>query len=238
MARASQKMAFGGMARHHVVEQPYYLKTVPHNPYIGAVHDGVTTQYNEGYAAKLIPFLYRFRHNMFAGLQTGFFSRNPSGKHIHWLEVSTIEKMRVRAFTDEAFPPLFVSAVVLLFTFYHCWRYAYAHPDITLYNLGIWTSKPWIQQMRFSQLHPMDKPIFRYVTRSSEFFGIEDPYRQIARLQLDANDPYLEAVRKAGMESEVTGSRVLKGQALSGPNVVEAATALVARPKQGTRMQI
>lgn len=232
------KMAGGGNSKFHVVEQPYFLKTVASNPYIGAVHDGVSTEYNTGYTLKKIPFLYRFRHNLFPGQQTGFFARNIAGKHVHWLEVSTIEKMRVRATSEEAFPPMVLSTVVIAFTLYHMWRYTYAHPDITLYNLGVWTSKPWIQQMRFAQKHPMDKPIFRYLARCPEFYNIEDPARIVARLQLDHNDPYLTAVRKAGRIGEVTGDRVLKGLGMQGPDVVAEAVKLVPRPPQMTRMPV
>jgi hypothetical protein len=238
MARATQKIAFGGSARHHLVEQPYYLKPIPHNPYLGAVHDGTTQGYNEGFSHKNIAFLYRFRHNLFAGLQTGFFSRNPSGKHVHWLEVSTIEKMRVRAFSEDAFPPMFLSTIVIAFTIYQILHYMYAHPDITLYNLGVWTSKPWITQMRFANAHPMDKPIFRYIQRAPEFYGIEDPYREVVRRGLAANDPFINAVKKLGLESEVTGDRVMKGQALLGPNVVEAAAAIVPKAQQINRLQL
>jgi hypothetical protein len=195
----------GGMARFNVVEHANLVKPVSHNPYIGTVHDGVTTGYNEGFSSKAMPFLYRFRHNILPqGMATGFFSRNPSGKHIHWLEVSTIEKMRVRAFTDEAFPPLFVSALVLAFTAYHVYRYIVYHPDLTLYNLGVWTSKPWITQMRFAKKHPLDKPVFKFIQRvPSDYYGVEDPVKFMYRNGVCANDPWLDFVKSKGKENEL-----------------------------------
>lgn len=196
MARVTHKMS-GGMARANLVEHNYYLKPVPMNPYLGAVHDGRTELYNEGFSAKHIPFLYRFRHNLFPGWQTGFFCRNPNGKFVHWLEVSTIEKMRVRVMSEEAFPPLMLFIAVNAFTLYHCWRLFYHHPDITLSNVTIWTTKPWVQQMRFSQKHPMDKPTWRYVDRATEYYQ-QDPIRFLYEQGIPANDAYLTAARAAG----------------------------------------
>jgi hypothetical protein len=208
-----------GMAKFNVVDQPYLLKPVPMNPYIGAVHDGRATEYNTGYALKNIPFLYRFRHNLYPGMQTGFFSRNPGGKSVHWLEVSTIEKMRIRAMSEEAFPPMVVSAVVILFTLYHCYRYAAYHPDLTMYNLALWTTKPWIRQMRFSEQHPLDKPIFRFVQRVPEIYNVEDPYKVLIRNGSIANDPYLEAVKELGLTDKITTK---PGAGSLGPDVVHA----------------
>lgn len=197
MARVTSKIS-GGLARFHAVEHPYYLKTVPMNPYIGTVHDGVSTEYLTGFLSKHIPFLYRFRHNLFPGMATGFYARNISGKNVHWLEVSTMEKMRVRIFTDEAAPPVLLSLVVILFTIYHCWRLAYAHPDITMYNIVLWTTKPFVEQMRFSKQHPLDKPVYKYIQRVPEFY-MEDPIREIARLGVSANDPWLEFCKEKGL---------------------------------------
>ncbi|CUF11912.1 transmembrane protein, putative [Bodo saltans] len=204
MARASNKMS-GGMARYNVIDHGHYLKPVSQNPYIGTVHDGMSTGYGQGFASKAMPFLYRFRHNLLPqGMATGFFSRNPSGKHVHWLEVSTIEKMRVRAVSEDAFPPMFVTMIVIAFTTYHLFRIAAYHPDITMYNLGVFTSKPWIQQMRFTKKHPLDKPVFKFVQRvPSEYFQMEDPITIMYKNQWTANDPWLEFVKSKGLEDQL-----------------------------------
>lgn len=203
MARATHKMS-GGMSRAHVVEHPYYLQTVSHNPYVGAVHDGVSTGYGQGFASKNIPFLYRFRFNLLPqGQNTGFFCRNPMGKHVHWLEVSTIEKMRVRVMSEEALPGLYIMILTVAFTCYHLYRLAFFHPDLTLYNLAIFTTKPWVTQMRFSKAHPMDAPIFRYVVRCPEVY-IDDPLRDMYSIKIMPNDPYLAHVEAIGKADELT----------------------------------
>lgn len=204
MSRATLKMS-GGAARYNVVEHANYIKPISMNPYVNTVHDGVSTGYHEGFASKAMPFLYRFRHNLLPqGIATGFFSRNPSGKHVHWLEVSTIEKMRVRAFTDEAFPPVLISVIVFAFTAYHLYRIAAYHPDITMYNLGVWTSKPWIQQMRFAKKHPLDKPVFKFIQRvPSDFLQMEDPETILFREGRCANDPWLDFVKSKGQEDQL-----------------------------------
>lgn len=217
MARASTKMC-GGNAKFNVVDHGHYLKPISMNPYVGTVHDGVTTAYNEGFSSKAMPFLYRFRHNLLPqGIATGFFSRNPSGKHVHWLEVSTIEKMRVRAVQEDAFPPMFVTVVVIAFTAYHLYRIAAYHPDITMYNLGVWTSKPWIQQMRFTKKHPLDKPVFKYVQRGSfEFLQMEDPITIMYREGRTANDPWLAFVKSKGVEDQLYVKGFQKGWGTGG----------------------
>lgn len=196
MARATHKMS-GGIARQNLLEFKNLIKPVPHNPYIGTVHDGRTESYNEGFLEKPMPFLYRFRHNLFPGWQTGFFCRNPQGKYVHWLEVSTIEKVRVRVAGEEAFTLVMLFLFVCTFTVYHCWRLMYHHPDLTMANITIWTTKPWVQQMRFSKKHPMDKPTYRFVDRASEFYQ-QDPIRFLYESGLPANDPYFNAARAIG----------------------------------------
>ena len=125
----------------HAVEQPYFLKKMPHNPYIGTVHDGVSTDYMKGFSVKPINWLYRFRYNNTpTGLPLGFYGRNPPGKHVHWLEVSTMEKFRLQVTCDECIPMATLSCAVILFTLYHSWRHIYYHPDLSLYYLAIWTS--------------------------------------------------------------------------------------------------
>lgn len=203
MARVTHKMS-GGIARFHAVDHPYYLRTVSHNPYVGAVHDGVSTGYGQGFASKHIPFLYRFRFNLLPqGQNTGFFCLNPMGKHIHWLEVSTIEKMRVRVMSEEAVPALYIMMLTIAFTAYHLYRLAFHHPDLTLYNIAIFTTKPWVTQMRFAKVHPMDKPVFRYVVRCPEIYG-EDPIRPMYDIKISPNDPYYAFLESIGKEKELS----------------------------------
>lgn len=204
MSRANHKMS-GGLARYNVIEHAKYLKPVSMNPFIGTVHDGVTTEYEGGFSSTNMPFLYRFRHNLLPqGMARGFYARNIAGKHVHWLEVSTIEKFRVRVVGDDAFPPMVVTMIVILFTAYHLYRYAVYHPDLTLYNLGVWTSKPWIQQMRFATKHPLDKPVFKFVQRvPSDYYQMEDPVRIFYKEGRIANDPWFEFVKSKGKENEL-----------------------------------
>mmetsp|Transcript_45736 Transcript_45736/g.52857 ORF Transcript_45736/g.52857 Transcript_45736/m.52857 type:complete len:139 (+) Transcript_45736:1-417(+) len=96
-----------------------------------------------------------------------------------------------------------VSAIVILFTLYHCYRYAAYHPDLTMYNLAIWTTKPWVEQMRFSRQHPLDKPIFRYIQRCPEYYNLEDPIRELYRSGRVVNDPWLDYVRSHGREADL-----------------------------------
>lgn len=202
MARATHKMS-GGLARVHACDHPYFLQTVSMNPYVGTVHDGVSTNYGEGFSSKPIPFLYRFRFNILPqGQTTGFYCRNPQGKFVHWLEVSTIEKVRIRAVSEEALPIIWLMTLTVLFTAYHLGRLAFFHPDLTLYNLAIFTTKPWVTQMRFSKAHPMDQPIFRYVTRVPEL-GMEDPIRDMYAIGVIANDPYQHFLKSIGKEHEL-----------------------------------
>lgn len=195
----------GGVARYNAVEHPYYLKEVSMNPYIGTVHDGISTGFGQGFSAKHIPFLYRFRHNIIPqGMGAGFFARNIAGKHVHWLEVSTIEKLRIRIVGDEAFPPMVVTAIVIAFTTYHLFRYVAYHPDLTMFNLAVFTSKPWVIQIRHAHKHPLDKKVFKFVQRvPSEFYNMDDPIYSIYKNGYAANDPWLEFVKGIGKEDEL-----------------------------------
>lgn len=203
MSRCTTKMS-GGMARANIVDHGVLVKPVSFNPYLGAVHDGVSTGYLQGYAARSIHWLYRFRHNLLPqGMATGFFSRNPYGRYVHWLEVSTIEKMRLQMQTMESMPCSIVTAIVLVYTIWFSYRLAYLHPDITLYNLGLWPTKPWVQQQRFNKKIDIDQPVYRWVHRVPEFMSV-DPIRELYKLEVAANDPYLEYVRGMGREKELT----------------------------------
>ena len=88
MAKIPTLKITGGVP-HRVIEQPYFLKNMPMNPYLGTVHDGVSTGYHQGFSVKPIHWLYRFRHNYLpTGMPVGMYSRNPAGKALHWLEAS------------------------------------------------------------------------------------------------------------------------------------------------------
>ncbi|EPY43328.1 P27 protein [Angomonas deanei] len=173
------------------------------NPYLFTTHDGSSTAFQQGFVAKPINWLYRFRYNYLpAGMQTGFFSRNPYGRYVHWLEVSTIEKMRLQLMTVESIPFSFWSIALLLYTSWFTYRLAFLHPDITLYNIGLWVTKPWVQQNRFNKKVELDQTIYRWVHRVPELM-IEDPLRDIHKMQVAANDPYYEYVKGLGRESEL-----------------------------------
>ena len=203
MSRASNKMS-GGIASTNVVNHGVYVKPMPNNPYISTVHDGTSTGYMQGFAPKHMHWLYRFRYNLLPqGMATGFFSRNPYGRYVHWLEVSTIEKLRLQALTVESMPCSIVSTVVVLFTLWHCYRLAFLHPDITLYNVGLWPTKPWVQQQRFNKKVDLDQPVYRWVHRVPEFL-IEDPIRDMHKLGIMANHPVEKIANAHGMENELT----------------------------------
>lgn len=202
MSRASCRIS-GGMARQCVVDHGVYMQPMSHNPYLCAVHDGVSTGYNQGFLPKPVHWLYRFRYNVLPqGFATGFFSRNPYGRYVHWLEVSTIEKMRLQLLTVESMPCSIVSAIVLLFTGWFCYRLAFLHPDITMYNVGLWTTKPWVQQQRFNKAKELDQQLYRWVHRVPEYL-ITDPIRELYKLEVSHNDPYLEYTRSIGREKEL-----------------------------------
>lgn len=187
----------------HIVEQPYFLKKMPSNPYIGAVHDGKSTGYGQGWSVKPINWVYRFRYNSQpTGIPTGFYNRNPGGKQVHWLEVSTIEKVRVQLAGEEAFGPDLLCGFCIVFTIYHTYRYYTNHPDLSFYNFVLWTSKPFTAINRASVKHNMDQPTFRYMQRPPEFYG-KDIIREIYSLGIAANDPFLERVKAAGREDEL-----------------------------------
>lgn len=205
MARATQRIASGGGAvvGHHAVDQPYYLRAMPGNPFIGAVHDGHTEGYMKGFSVKPIHWLYRFRHNSQPiGIPTGFYNRNPGGKQVHWLEVSTIEKVRVQIVGEEFWAPGFIIVCSCAFILTQFVRYMANHPDLSLYNLVLWTSKPFVLMARTGEKYAIDQPIFKYVQRPAEFYA-EDPIRHLYRLGVAANDPFVEAMRAAGRESEL-----------------------------------
>lgn len=74
----------GGVARRNVVDHGVFMKPVSLNPFLATTHDGVTTSYMGGFSPKKVHWLYRFRFNLLPqGMMTGFYSRNPYGRHVH-----------------------------------------------------------------------------------------------------------------------------------------------------------
>ncbi|KAG5494297.1 hypothetical protein GH5_02308 [Leishmania sp. Ghana 2012 LV757] len=203
MSRVSNKIG-GGRGCQTVVNHGYYLKPMTGNPYLCTQHDGVTTAYQQGFFPKDVNWLYRFRYNLLPmGMSGGFFSRNPYGRYVHWLEVSTIEKMRLQLLTLESVPCSVVTAIVVLFTMWHSYRLTFLHPDITLYNLGLWPTKPWLQQQRFNKKKELDQEVYRWVHRVPEFM-IDDPIRDLYKLGIAANDPVLTIAKEQGVAKEMT----------------------------------
>ncbi|KPI83441.1 hypothetical protein ABL78_7527 [Leptomonas seymouri] len=114
-----------------------------------------------------------------------------------------MEKMRLQLMSIESMPCSIVSAIVFIYTTWFCYRLAFLHPDITLYNLGLWPTKPWVQQQRFNKKIEVGQPVYRWVHRVPEFMSV-DPVRELYKLDVAANDPYLEYVRGMGREKELT----------------------------------
>ncbi|CBZ28465.1 conserved hypothetical protein [Leishmania mexicana MHOM/GT/2001/U1103] len=203
MSRCTAKLS-GGMARANLVDHGVYLKPMSSNPFLGAVHDGISTGYCQGYSAKPIHWLYRFRYNVLPqGISCGFFSRNPYGRYVHWLEVSTIEKIRLQLQSTESMPVAVLVTLVVIYTVWFSYRLSFLHPDITVYNLVLWSTKPWVQQQRFNKKIDIDQQVYRWVHRMPEF-SITDPIREIYKLEIGANEPYLGYVRGMGREKELT----------------------------------
>ncbi|KAG5474668.1 hypothetical protein GH5_03966 [Leishmania sp. Ghana 2012 LV757] len=203
MSRCTNRLS-GGIARANLVDHGAFLKPMSLNPCLGAVHDGVSTGYYQGFSAKPIHWLYRFRYNLLPqGMSGGFFSRNPYGRFVHWLEVSTIEKIRLQLMTVESMPVSVMTGIVVIYTVWFSYRLTFLHPDITLYNLGLWSTKPWVQQQRFNKKVDIDQPVYRWVHRAPEFL-MNDPIRETYKLKIAANDPYLEYLRGIGREEELT----------------------------------
>ncbi|KPI87965.1 hypothetical protein ABL78_2956 [Leptomonas seymouri] len=226
MSRSSNKIG-GGMARINVVDHGVYLKPMSGNPYISTVHDGSSTDYMQGFAPKHMHWLYRFRYNMLPqGMSGGFFSRNPYGRYVHWLEMSTIEKMRLQMMSMESVPCSVVSLIVALFTLWHSYRITFLHPDITLYNVGLWPTKPWVQQQRFNKKIELGQPVYRWVHRVPEFM-MEDTIRDLHKMGVIANHPVEAMAKEQGLEHELTMQR--SEYTASSPNVLR----IISTARQG-----
>lgn len=190
--------------------QPYFLRHSSSNPYFGSVHDGVTTDFMKGFSVKPMHWLYRFRYNTNSRGAPPMYLRNPLGKDLHWLEVSIVEKFRLSLSNWECWPHLCTATVVSLITLWQGYWYLYLHPELSLFNIAIGQSKNYVQRERYNQKIPLDQPVFRWFQRCPEFYGY-DGYRELIRMGVIANDPYIEFVKKNGRERELTLYTTEKG---------------------------
>jgi hypothetical protein len=192
----------GGHRPFFAVEQPYFLKHSPGNPFLGAVYDGTSTEYGKGFALKPIHWLYRFRYNTSPRGSVPLNLKNPGGKNVHWLEVSNVKKFAVQIFSDEGLPHTFLATCLFTLVAWQLLRYAFMHPDLTLNNMAFYTTKPHVAQLRSNDLHPMDKPAFKWFQRTSEFYAY-DTYRDFIEMGIIANDPYVEFIKSVGREKDL-----------------------------------
>jgi len=188
-----------GFARVFAVEQPYYLKHSPGNPWFGAVHDGAATEYNGGFTLKPIHWLYRFRWN---SQRRGFQPmnlRNPGGKCPHWLEISQWAKARPHMWNMESYPHTMLFFVCSAIVIWNLSRYIFFHPDLTLYNLTWFSLKRYANILRNNQIPNLDTPVFRWLQQPSEFYFYH-PHREMLKLGVIANDPYVEYIKAIGKQ--------------------------------------
>jgi len=178
------------------------LKHHPANPYLGSVHDGVTSDFLKGYSVKPIHWLYRFRYNTNPRGAPPMYMRNTLGKDIHWLEVSIIEKFRLQITNWEAWPHVVAGIGVVCAVAWQFYWYLYCHPELSLFNFAIGQSKNYVKRERFNDKIEFDTPVFRWFQRNSEFYGY-DSYRELIKLGVIANDPYIEFVKKHGRDREL-----------------------------------
>ena len=204
MSRCTQKLAGGGTMCANLVQHGNYVKPVPQNPYILTVHDGVSTGYQQGFSPKPVNWLYRFRHNLLPlGISHGHFIRNPGGKYTHYLEVTTMEKLLVRAKSQEGLPFTVACTLFVVCTIFHMARAMIWNPQYTFFNIVLWPNKAKVQQTRFSHKPNLfDKP-FRYIERVPELY-MEDPQRAVFQLGISANDPWLEWCKAHGRAADLT----------------------------------
>lgn len=99
-------------------------------------------------------------------------------------------------------PCSIICTISTIYAGWYMYRLFFLHPDVTLYNLGLWFTKPWVQQMRFNKKIELDQPVYRWVHRSPEYL-MTDPMREMYKLGIIANDPYLEYLKSIGREKEL-----------------------------------
>ena len=187
----------------YFAKQPYYLKHMPGNPSFGLVHDGTTTKYGQGFTVKKMSWLYRFRYNVSHRGATPLNLRNPGGKWQHWLEVSAVKKGIAGITNHEAQPHVICAIIVSAFASWQILRYLMFHPELSVYFLAMYPTKIWLTQHRYNEVHPMDKPVFRWFQRAPEFY-FYDSYRDFIKMGILANDPYVDYMKSIGRERDLT----------------------------------
>jgi hypothetical protein len=75
---------------------------------------------------------------------------------------------------------------------------------MTLYNVAMYPTKKHIQQGRYNDYHPMDKPVFRWTQRNSEFYSY-DIYREMIDMGVIANDPFVLHMQSIGKGKDLLG---------------------------------
>ena len=188
---------------NNVCEQPYYLKPVAENPFIGTQHDGVSTEYHTGYSVKPIHHLYRFTHNVLPENIPRNGLKAMCSKRVHWMEMTSSYALRCDYLVFEILPPLFLTILVLGFTFMHLVRVAFYHPDITWYNLAFPTNKSFVQFVRTNQKMQIDQPVYRYFQQQSEFYFKDSHKRAAIEFDFIVNDPYINHVKAIGRGDEL-----------------------------------
>jgi len=192
-----------GYAKVFAVNQPYYLKNAPGNPWFGAVHDGVSTEAGAGFSVKPIQWLYRFRWNSQRRGAGPFYLRNPGGKMPHWLEVTQWNKLSPHLWNTETFPHTALSIFCSCLVIWNLTRYVFFHPDLTIYNIIYFSMRHYVNVLRNMQIPNLDTPVFRWVQQPSEFYGY-NPHREMIKLGVCANDPYLEYMKAIGKADLLT----------------------------------
>lgn len=205
----SEKQVAIRQGRHrynNVCEQPYYLKPVAENPYLGTQHDGVSTEYNTGYSVKPIHHLYRFTHNVLPENIPRMNCKSPWGKRLHWLEVTNMVQLKTEYCVFELIPPFCLTVLILTVTAFHLLRVAFYHPDITWYNVAFPTNKSFVQFVRFNQKHQLEQPVYRYFQQQSEFYFKDGHKRALLEFETVVNDPFINHVKEIGRGDELSVS--------------------------------
>ena len=184
---------------------PYYIAPVPGNRFAFLEHDGVSDGYLQGFRPKKIHWLYRWRHNLNPRCRAVGFGNdnNPQAIQLHWLENKLTTKAAVALFSDDGYPHLVLWTAIVLFTIWHIGRYLIFHPDISLWSFSTAFGRPFTQYVRFTKLHPMDVPVFRWFQGQNEFYMIHH-YREYVKRGFVANDPWVEKCKEDGIFDELT----------------------------------
>lgn len=188
---------------NNVCEQPYYLKPVAENPYLGTVHDGVSTEYQQGYSVKPIHHLYRFTHNFLPLNIPRGGNRGATHKRLHWLEMTSMYRFKIEYAGPEALPCLWLCVLILGMTTVHLLRVAFYHPDITWYNLAFPTNKNFVPFVRYNEKQQLDQPVYRYFQQQTEFYFKDAMKREMMALDRIVNDPYINHVKEIGRGDEL-----------------------------------